>query len=84
MRNISWCPCLKVRVNFHPEENYAAHFTVCASSGSQAAVGLFRWIGRSPRLINDRMCDCVCVVDNAAVQSDIMFSLDTSVHSHKL
>ena len=22
-------------------------------SGSQAAVGLFRWIGRSPRLIND-------------------------------
>ena len=25
----------------------------CASSGSQAAVGLFRWIGRSPRLIND-------------------------------
>ena len=28
MKNISWCPCLKVRVNFHPEENYAAHFTV--------------------------------------------------------
>ena len=28
MRNISWCPCLKVRVNFYPEENYAAHFTV--------------------------------------------------------
>ena len=25
----------------------------CASSGSQAAVGLFRWIGWSPRLIND-------------------------------
>ena len=27
----------------------------CASSGSQAAVGLFRWIGRSPRLINDKV-----------------------------
>ena len=28
MRNISWCPCLKVRVNFLPQRNYAAHFTV--------------------------------------------------------
>ena len=28
MRNISWCPCLKVRVNFLPRRNYAAHFTV--------------------------------------------------------
>ena len=27
--------------------------SLAASSGSQAAVGLFRWIGRSPRLIND-------------------------------
>ena len=30
MRNISWCPCLKVRVNFHPLINYAAYFTVRA------------------------------------------------------
>ena len=29
MKNISWCPCLKVRVNFLPRRNYAAHFTVC-------------------------------------------------------
>ena len=28
MKNISWCPCLKVRVNFIPRRNYAAHFTV--------------------------------------------------------
>jgi len=28
MKNISWCPCLKVRVNFLPRRNYAAHFTV--------------------------------------------------------
>ena len=28
MKNISWCPCLKVRVNFYPRRNYAAHFTV--------------------------------------------------------
>ena len=28
MRNISLCPCLKVRVNFIPQRNYAAHFTV--------------------------------------------------------
>ena len=28
MKNISWCPCLKVRVNFLPQRNYAAHFTV--------------------------------------------------------
>ena len=28
MKNICWCPCLKVRVNFLPRRNYAAHFTV--------------------------------------------------------
>ena len=28
MKNISWCPCLKVRVNFYPQRNYAAQFTV--------------------------------------------------------
>ena len=31
MKNISWCPCLKVRVNFLPQRNYAAHFTVASS-----------------------------------------------------
>ena len=30
MKNISWCPCLKVRVNFIPRRNYAVHFTVLA------------------------------------------------------
>ena len=28
MRNISWCPCLKVRLNFNPRINNAAHFVV--------------------------------------------------------
>ena len=32
MKNISWCPCLKVRVNFLPRRNYAAHFTVMGLS----------------------------------------------------
>ena len=32
MKNISWCPCLKVRVNFIPRRNYAAHFTVSEQS----------------------------------------------------
>ena len=33
MKNISWCPCLKVRVNFLPRRNYAAHFTVFGRVG---------------------------------------------------
>ena len=33
MKNISWCPCLKVRVNFIPRRNYAAHFTVKSKCG---------------------------------------------------
>ena len=36
---------------YHPPRKNDA----VASSGSQAAVGLFRWIGRSPRLINDKI-----------------------------
>ena len=47
MRNISWCPCLKVRVNFYPEENYAAHFTVVGckhlSRQQRCCAGLLRW-----------------------------------------
>ena len=31
MRNISWCPCLKVRVNFHPLINHAAQFAVAGN-----------------------------------------------------
>ena len=31
MKNISWCLCLEVKVNFHPLINYAAHFAVAAS-----------------------------------------------------
>ena len=44
MRNISWCPCLKVRVNFLPRRNYAAHFTVmvvAAFNKEKALVGAF-------------------------------------------
>ena len=37
MKNISWCPCLKVRVNFYPRRNYAAHFTVTLAVSSSAA-----------------------------------------------
>ena len=31
MKNISWCPCLKVRVNFYLRRNNAAHFTVVST-----------------------------------------------------
>ena len=40
MRNISWCPCLKVRVNFLPRRNYAAHFTVMCGGSAAACLQL--------------------------------------------
>ena len=50
MKNISWCPCLKVRVNFLPRRNYAAHFTV----PRLVLLGLFWDLGFLPRLISNR------------------------------
>ena len=41
MKNISWCPCLKVRVNFIPRRNYAAHFTVIFSDNCALQVSVY-------------------------------------------
>ena len=42
MRNISWCPCLKVRVNFLPRRNHAAHFTVISAHDLAAIISYIR------------------------------------------
>ena len=46
MKNISWCPCLKVRVNFIPRRNYAAHFTVAYNLEFNNPWPSFHWCFR--------------------------------------
>ena len=53
MRNISWCPCLKVRVNFYPRRNYAVR------SSCQHLETVVIMVAISPSLSSPCYYDCM-------------------------